>query len=44
MSEFKDNLINDINIFFGGDYEVIQGRTIPSADEIAFGRYGKELN
>ena len=43
MSEFKDNLINDINIFFGGDYEVIQGRTIPSADEIAFGRYGKEV-
>ena len=37
------DLIDDINTFFGGDYEVIQGRTIPSADEIEFGRYGKEV-
>ncbi len=43
MSDFKDSLISDTNIFFGGDYEVIQGRTIPSAGEVAFGRYGKEV-
>jgi adenylate cyclase len=43
MSDFKDNLIQDINYFFDGDYEVIQGRVIPSVDEVAFGRYGKEV-
>lgn len=43
MSEFQDNLIDDIDEFFSGDYEVIQGRTIPSADEIPFGRTGKEV-
>lgn len=43
MSEFKDNLIKDIDYFFNGDYEVIQGRTIPSASEVAFGKYGKEV-
>ncbi len=43
MSEFKDSLISDTNYFFDGDYEVIQGRVIPSADEVTFGRYGKEV-
>lgn len=43
MSDFKDDLINDIDYFFDGDYEVIQGRTVPSVDEVAFGRYGKEV-
>ncbi len=43
MSDFKDDLISDIDDFFDGDYEVIQGRTVPSVDEVAFGRYGKEI-
>lgn len=43
MSEFNDGLIKDTNYFFDGDYEIIQGRVIPSVDEIAFGRYGKEV-
>jgi len=43
MSDFKDNLINDTNYFFDGDYETVQGRIIPSVDEVAFGRYGKEV-
>lgn len=43
MSDFKDNLISDTNYFFDGDYEVIQGRIVPSVDEVAFGRYGKEV-
>jgi class 3 adenylate cyclase len=43
MSEFKDNLINDTNYFFDGDYETVLGRVIPSVDEVAFGRYGKEV-
>ncbi len=43
MSEFRDSLISDTNYFFDGDYEVIQGRVVPSVDEVAFGRYGKEV-
>lgn len=43
MSDFKDNLIEDINYFFDGDYEIVQGRIIPSVEEVAFGRYGKEV-
>src|SRR3989344_1782003 len=43
MSEFRDNLISDTNYFFDGDCEVIQGRIVPSVDEVAFGRYGKEV-
>src|SRR3989344_5994764 len=43
MSHFKDNLINDTNYFFEGDYETIQGRIVPSVDDVAFGRYGKEV-
>ena len=43
MSDFKDNLINDTNYFFEGDYETIQGRIVPSVDDVAFGRYGKEV-
>lgn len=43
MSDFRDNLINDTNYFFDGDYEVVQGRVVPSIDEIAFGKYGKEV-
>ena len=43
MSDFKDNLINDVNLFFDGDYDVVQGRVVPSVDEIAFGRFGKEV-
>lgn len=43
MTNFKDDLISDINHFFDGDYEIIQGRIMPSADEVAFGRYGKEV-
>lgn len=43
MSEFKDSLIRDTNYFFDGDYEIVQGRMIPSVDEVAFGRFGKEV-
>ncbi len=43
MSEFKDNLIRDTNYFFEGDYEIVQGRMIPSVSEVAFGRFGKEV-
>ena len=43
MSEFKDNLISDTNYFFEGDYDVIQGRGVPSASDVTFGRYGKEI-
>lgn len=43
MSEFRENLINDTVYFFDGDYDVIQGRGIPSASQVAFGRYGKEV-
>lgn len=43
MSDFKEGLIEDINYFFTGDYETIKGRIIPSPDEVAFGRYGKEV-
>lgn len=43
MSDFKDNLISDTDYFFGGDYEVIQGRGIPNVCDVAFGRYGKEV-
>jgi adenylate cyclase len=43
MSDFRDNLIKDTNYFFNGDYEIIQGRMVPSADEVLFGRYGKEV-
>lgn len=43
MSDFKDSLISDTNYFFDGDYEIVQGRIIPSVDEVAFGRYGKEV-
>lgn len=43
MSDFKDNLINDTDYFFNGDYEVVQGRTVPGIEDVAFGRYGKEV-
>lgn len=43
MSDFKDSLINDTNYFFEGDYEIVQGRVVPSVDEVAFGRFGKEV-
>lgn len=43
MSDFKNNIINDTNYFFDGDYEIIQGRVIPSVSEVAFGRFGKEV-
>jgi class 3 adenylate cyclase len=43
MPEFRDNLIKDTDYFFDGDYEMIQGRTVPSPNEVAFGRYGKEV-
>ncbi|MCE9585627.1 hypothetical protein K8Q94_03345 [Candidatus Nomurabacteria bacterium] len=43
MSEFKDSLIRDTDYFFDGDYEIVQGRMIPSVDEVAFGRFGKEV-
>lgn len=43
MSEFRDNLINDTNEFFTGDYEVIEGRSIPEAKDLIFGRQGKQV-
>ncbi len=43
MSEFKDDLIKDVNYFFDGDYDVVQGRVVPSVDEVVFGRFGKEV-
>lgn len=43
MSDFKDNLVSNIDYFFDGDYEIIQGRVVPSVDEVTFGRYGKEV-
>lgn len=43
MSEFRDTLISGTEYFFDGDYEIIQGRVIPSVDEVTFGRYGKEV-
>ncbi len=43
MSDFKESLISDTNYFFDGDYEIIQGRVVPSVNEITFGRYGKEV-
>lgn len=43
MSDFKDSLVSDINYFFDGDYEIVQGRVIPTVSEVTFGRYGKEV-
>ena len=43
MLDFKDSLINDTNYFFDGDYEIVQGRVVPSVNEVAFGKYGKEV-
>ena len=43
MSEFRDNLIKDTNIFFDGDYDVIDGRGIPEAKDIVFGTQGKKV-
>ena len=43
MSEFRDSLISDTEYFFDGDYEVIQGRGVPTAEGISFGRNGKEV-
>ncbi len=43
MSDFREDLIEDVDYFFNGDYEIVQGRVVPSSSEIAFGRYGKEV-
>jgi class 3 adenylate cyclase len=43
MSDFRTGLIADTEYFFDGDYEIVQGRVVPSVDEVAFGRYGKEV-
>ncbi len=43
MSEFRESLIDETTEFFDGEYEIVQGRVVPSADEVAFGKYGKEV-
>lgn len=37
----NEQLINATNSFFDGDYEIIQGRTIPRASDLQFGKTGK---
>lgn len=43
MSDFRKDLISDIDYFFDGDYEIVQGRVVPTSDEVSFGRFGKEV-
>lgn len=43
MSDFRKDLISDIDYFFNGDYEIVQGRVVPTSDEVSFGRFGKEV-
>ncbi|MDD4931289.1 MAG: adenylate/guanylate cyclase domain-containing protein [Candidatus Colwellbacteria bacterium] len=43
MAEFQENLIKGTDYFFNGTYEKVQGRIVPSPDELAFGKYGKEV-
>lgn len=39
----KDDLEKGAQEFFEGDYEVTEGKAIPDADDIAFGKVGREL-
>ena len=39
----KDDLINDVNGFFNGDYTVTNGTVIPNVSDLAFAKEGKEI-
>jgi class 3 adenylate cyclase len=39
----KDEIIEAVDDFFSGDYEITDGRTIPEADDIQLGKNGKEI-
>lgn len=39
----KKEIIEGLESFFVGDYEVTDGRVVPDVDDIPFGKYGKEI-
>ena len=39
----KSELEKGVSSFFEGEYEITQGKTIPSVDDIALGKVGREL-
>lgn len=39
----KDELTKGVDDFFGGDYEITEGRVIPDVADVAFGKFGKEI-
>lgn len=39
----KEELKQEVNNFFDGKYEVVEGTVIPSVDDVQLGKHGKEL-
>jgi adenylate cyclase len=39
----KDDIITGVDSFFEGEYEIIEGRTIPNVEDIQLGKHGREL-
>lgn len=39
----RDEIINGVNDFFTGDYDITQGNVIPDVEDIKLGKYGREL-
>lgn len=39
----KDDLVNEVNNFFQGDYSITQGRKVPDVSDIQFGKLGTEV-
>jgi class 3 adenylate cyclase len=39
----RDDIITGVDDFFGGDYEITEGRIIPEVSDLSFGKNGKEI-
>src|SRR5208337_3221557 len=39
----KSEILKGTDDFFNGEYEIDQARVVPSAEDLKFGKYGKEI-
>ncbi len=44
MTTLGDELISLADDFFSGDYEIVDGRVVPSVEDLKFGKSGKEMD